>query len=448
MPKQAEAVGAKAAHSLAVALRFLTLGLLMIATAAALGQRLGQTREQILAENGPATEENHSKGTAVYRRGPLKIDIVYKGGIASSLVVTALDGLNEPLIARILASNGSGTWREMQISGPTRIWQNSSFAQAKCDRVNPRSISLSSGFRSAIPAANQAARPPIAQNEHHSVRSGHSVLAKSPAAAAPDLSGFVGKMFTTVVLIVVPGAAVALLATMLRRGQRESRRSAHHLRYSREDVRHEEAPGGSPVRSAPPPLPPIDLDTMGWENFELLTGEVFRRKGYEVELTTGLGADGGKDLVLRKDGKLVLVQCKNLSLDNRVTAAQMRDFFGLLTAEGATGGYFVTTGYFSADAQKFAAAKPIKLLERADVERLIKEVSKPGENLCNVSSWIDTFAAGAKIVDPLCPRCDQPMKLRRGALGRLFWGCAEFPRCKGKREGREELLQARQWQGS
>jgi hypothetical protein len=200
--------------------------------------------------------------------------------------------------------------------------------------------------------------------------------------------------------------------------------------------------------ATPPPIPAASLDSIGWENFELLTGEIFRRKGYDVEITSGTGADGGKDLVLRKDGELVLVQCKNLARENCVTATQMRDFFGLLTAERAARGYFVTTGYFSADAQKFAAGKPIDCLARADVTNLIEEVSSPGENLCNVDSWIDSFAVGAHIVDPLCPRCDKPMKLRRGALGRAFWGCSVFPRCRGKRDGREILLRTRQWQTS
>jgi restriction system protein len=186
------------------------------------------------------------------------------------------------------------------------------------------------------------------------------------------------------------------------------------------------------------------LDSISWEHFELLMAEIFRRKGYAVEITSGLGADGGKDFMLRKDGKVSLVQCKKLAIDNRVTATKMRDFFGLITAEAASTGFFVTTGYFSADAEKFASGKPIELVERADVELLIREVSLSGENLCNVASWINTFAASTNIVHPLCPFCDEPMRLRTGALGRPFWGCIRYAshRCKGKRDARSDLLQA------
>jgi len=192
------------------------------------------------------------------------------------------------------------------------------------------------------------------------------------------------------------------------------------------------------------------LDTIGWENFELLVAELFRRQGYAVEITSGLGADGGKDVVLRKGDDLEIVQCKNLARGNRVTAGQMRDFFGVITAEGAKRGHFVTTGHFSADAKMFSVGKPIELIERADVERLIAEASAPGENLCDVPAWINLFAANVRVVDPLCPSCQQPMKLRRGALGRPFWGCTRYAshRCRGKRDCREELERVRHWQPS
>jgi hypothetical protein len=199
----------------------------------------------------------------------------------------------------------------------------------------------------------------------------------------------------------------------------------------------------------PTSLPPstrnvCTLDSLSWDNFELLIGETFRRKGYGVEISSGLGADGGKDLSLRKDGELTLVQCKKLARGNRVTATQMRDFFGLIVAEEAAKGFFVTTGYFSADAKKFAIGKPIELLERFDVEALVAETSGPGENLYDITSWLDAFASRINIVNPLCPFCDSPMTLRRGAFGRPFWGCTRYRThfCKGKRDPRDGLLQA------
>ena len=193
--------------------------------------------------------------------------------------------------------------------------------------------------------------------------------------------------------------------------------------------------------ATPPPLP-VNLEDLNWENFELLAGEIFRRKGFEVEISSGLGADGGKDLTLRQGGEVRLVQCKRVSAENKVSVMDMRQFYGLVVAEKATCGIFMTTGLYSRDAREFAEGKPIKLLGRAEIERLMTAVARPGENLCNVRGWITDFASVARVTDPDCPRCRKPMKIRRGPTGNAFWGCSLFPRCRGKRNARAELVQA------
>jgi restriction system protein len=190
------------------------------------------------------------------------------------------------------------------------------------------------------------------------------------------------------------------------------------------------------------------LEYLNWENFELLAGEIFRRKGFEVEISSGLGADGGKDLTLRRDGEVRLVQCKLLSAENKVSVMAMREFYGLIVAENVKRGIFMTTGLFSRDAREFAEGKPIKLLGRAEIEQLMASVARPGENLCNVRNWIDDFAAVAQVTDPNCPRCRKSMKLRRGPTGRAFWSCSLFPRCRGNRNARTELVQAYSYQKS
>ena len=39
----------------------------------------------------------------------------------------------------------------------------------------------------------------------------------------------------------------------------------------------------------------------------------------------------------------------------------------------------------------------------------------------------------AKPENVKCPECDGPMKPRNGKFG-VFWGCANYPRCKGTRD--------------
>jgi len=196
-------------------------------------------------------------------------------------------------------------------------------------------------------------------------------------------------------------------------------------------------------RQAHDPNAAPTLDTINWENFELLAAEIFRRQGFEVEVSSGLGADGGKDVTLRRNGETRLVQCKNLRAGNKVGVEAMRAFYGLIVSESASGGIFITTGGYSRDAIEFTAGKAIELVGRAELERLIASVSRPGENLCDVASWIEDFAATASVAHPNCPRCRTTMKLRRGPTGRPFWGCGSFPRCKATRDARLEVVRAR-----
>jgi restriction system protein len=85
------------------------------------------------------------------------------------------------------------------------------------------------------------------------------------------------------------------------------------------------------------------LDGMSWQEFEMLVGEAFRQNGYQVVENGGGGADGGVDLVLRKDGEKFLVQCKQWKAYS-VGVAIIRELYGVMAAKGATGGFVVTSG--------------------------------------------------------------------------------------------------------
>ena len=56
-----------------------------------------------------------------------------------------------------------------------------------------------------------------------------------------------------------------------------------------------------------------------------------------MQENTGGGADGGVDLVLSKTGERILVQCKNWK-SSKVGVSTVRELFGVVTAEGASGG--------------------------------------------------------------------------------------------------------------
>ncbi len=172
-----------------------------------------------------------------------------------------------------------------------------------------------------------------------------------------------------------------------------------------------------------------------WEELELLTGELYRRKGFEVELSAGTGSDGGIDLVLHQEGAKTLVQCKHYS-SQKVPVNAIREFYGTLTHEGVGQGVFVTTGEFSRDARDFAAGKPIELIDGSILALMVENgKTSPEEDLINVAQWASSFFAQARLTTPDCPYCKVTMVLRPTA--KPFWGCRTYPNCNGKRELRQ-----------
>lgn len=78
------------------------------------------------------------------------------------------------------------------------------------------------------------------------------------------------------------------------------------------------------------------LQGMSWQQFELLVGEGFRRRGYAVKEVGGGGADGGVDLVLAKAGEKTFVQCKQWKAF-KVGVSTVRELYGVMAAHGAAG---------------------------------------------------------------------------------------------------------------
>ena len=108
------------------------------------------------------------------------------------------------------------------------------------------------------------------------------------------------------------------------------------------------------------------LRQMSWRQFEQLTGEAFRRKGYAIEETGLGGADGGIDLLLRKDGQTTLVQCKQWQ-NRQVGVKVVREMYGLLMHHQAAGVKIVALDDYTPDARHFAQGKPIELIHGGEL---------------------------------------------------------------------------------
>lgn len=175
------------------------------------------------------------------------------------------------------------------------------------------------------------------------------------------------------------------------------------------------------------------LNNMSWQEFELLVGEGFRQQGYQVIENGGGGADGGVDLVLRKGGDKFLVQCKQWKAYT-VGVTVVRELYGVMAANGAAGGFVVTSGRFTDDAKAFANGRNITLMDGAALFKLIKQPA--GTRATQPPPYAEAASPKA-VATPSCPLCSKAMvqrvAKRGGSSGNAFWGCSGFPACRGTR---------------
>jgi len=170
--------------------------------------------------------------------------------------------------------------------------------------------------------------------------------------------------------------------------------------------------------------PNAAIARMSWRDFEQLVGESFRLQGFTVLELGGGGPDGGIDLILTKDGKRYLGQCKHWKAW-QVGVTVVRELNGVIAAQKADGGYVITGGAFSEDAVAFAESCGIKLVDGPKLEALIQSVRS------KVSPTVEEVID----VPPKCPDCGAVMREKTATQGQFkgqpFWSCTAYPKCRG-----------------
>lgn len=172
----------------------------------------------------------------------------------------------------------------------------------------------------------------------------------------------------------------------------------------------------------------------GWRQFEQLVGEAFRRQGYSVEETGLGGADGGIDLILRKDGRRTLVQCKQWKRQ-QVGVSVVREMYGLLAHHQAHAVKIACIGTYTKDAERFAEGKPIELISGEQLLKMIQAVQQQVTAQPTPSriepAFTSTSTASAAIATSSCPRCGSALVQRRNRrTSENFLGCSQFPKCR------------------
>lgn len=176
------------------------------------------------------------------------------------------------------------------------------------------------------------------------------------------------------------------------------------------------------------------VNSLSWQEFENMVGEIFRARGYSVENVGGGGADGGIDLRLRRQGQTTLVQCKRWKVF-KVGVRPIREFFGVMTSEGVDRGVFVSSGVYTNEALRFAEGNALELIDGAQFAEMAKAFQAHG--LSKEATSSAPVLADITPERPECPTCGKGMVLRRAKAGnnagQEFWGCSTFPQCRGTR---------------
>lgn len=109
-----------------------------------------------------------------------------------------------------------------------------------------------------------------------------------------------------------------------------------------------------------------------WQQFEEMTSEYFLLQGFKSRVVGGGGSDGGIDVVIEKNGRSYIVQCKHWKT-KKVGVQIVREMYGLVHAHNAYGAKVVSTIGYSKQAYEFAKGKPIELITG---KQIIEETSK------------------------------------------------------------------------
>lgn len=105
---------------------------------------------------------------------------------------------------------------------------------------------------------------------------------------------------------------------------------------------------------------------------EYVARRIFERQGYHVTNTPDT-RDGGVDIQLTDlQGRIAIVQCKRYR--GAVGEVIVRDLYGTMLHTGADHAFLVTTGSITQDARRWAAGKPIDLIDGRRLAELARSV--------------------------------------------------------------------------
>lgn len=169
------------------------------------------------------------------------------------------------------------------------------------------------------------------------------------------------------------------------------------------------------------------LKCLEWKRFEDVCMEYLRIKNCNAFVTC-TGADGGIDIKIKDNQGVTFVvgQCK--SWKRQIGVNLIRELYGVMAAEKAKHGIFLTTSTYSLEAQAFAKDKHLMLVDAEELVNLINKLEVENRKR------IDMVATAGDYTTPTCVQCNEKMVKRVAKKGKNeggeFWGCVNYPKCR------------------
>lgn len=92
-----------------------------------------------------------------------------------------------------------------------------------------------------------------------------------------------------------------------------------------------------------------------WRNFEQFIAEQFKNKGFKVILTPQTN-DGGKDIIIEKDGVKTYIECKYWNKNKSIGREEIQKLAGATMMDGIKNALFITTSIYNENAIEAAKA--------------------------------------------------------------------------------------------
>lgn len=172
--------------------------------------------------------------------------------------------------------------------------------------------------------------------------------------------------------------------------------------------------------------------------FEKLIAMIFKQRGYNVSEKRD-NDEHAVDVVLELEDEITLVQYQHWR-EYRVDIRAVKVLYKAMKDESARHGIVITSGTFTEEALDYSLGKALMLINGIDLAEMIEVLSAAKDEAKTtfeeeLEVTREEKAKAAAEVSPPCPLCGSEMKKRTAKkgrnAGRKFWGCSQYPNCRG-----------------